>query len=201
MKAFEYDSGPMRFANLLLDLTILNLTALVCCIPLFTIGAAISAQYSSINSLMDGDRHVFQNFKAGFKQHFKQSTIIWVLFLLLTAAFYMDYHLLTTAIVPAKKLLLLISFFAFIALVFTILWSFAVLANYKGTIREVLFNAFVFSFMYAPISLIALGVYGLAFYLALRFTMARALFIVFGHAVILYINLSMFKMTFRRHTA
>lgn len=199
MKAFEYDSGPMQFINLLMDLTILNLLWLISCIPIVTIGAATAAQYVVAGKRMEGDKQIFKNYKTAFKQHFKQSTLIWLLFSFLTVAFYMAYHLLTTAEVPGGQFLSIMAVLAFIALVFVVLWAFPVMTTYKGNVREILFNGFVFSFMYAPISLIALGVYAFTFYLMLRFLSVRVLFLVFGHAFIVYVNLTLFKMVFKKY--
>lgn len=200
MRAFEYDSAPMRFANLLFDMTILNFLWLLSCIPILTIGAATAAQFEVCRQRMEGDTHIFHNYKAAFKKHFKRSTIMWLIFFVLSAAFYMDYHMLTTAEVPGQDVLMVISVLAFVALVFVMLWSYPVMISFKGNIREILFNAFVFSFMYAPISLIAIGIYALAGYLMLRFLPARVLFIVFGHALIVYCNLTLFGMVFKRYS-
>ena len=201
MKAFEYDSGPMQFANLLIDLTILNIVWLLCCIPVITAGAATAALYSSAGKRMDGDRQVFKNYKAAFKRHFKQATVVWLIFFILTAAFYMAYSLLTTVDIPGNQILTVISVLAFVALLFVILWAYPVMTNYKGNIREILFNAFVFSFMYAPVSLIAIGVYALVFYLMLRFMSVRVLFFVFVPALVVYINMKLFKIVFKKYTS
>lgn len=199
MKAFEYNSQPMQFVNLLMNLTVLNLLWLVSCLPIITIGAATTAQYQVAGKCMDGDRNVFKNYISAFKKHFKQSTVIWFIFVLLTAAFYMAYHLLTTALVPGSQVLFIIAVLAFIALLFTVLWAFPVMVNFKGSISEILFNGFVFSFMYTPLTLIAIGIYAFAGYLMLSFMSARVLFLVFGHALIVYANLRLFRMAFRRH--
>ena len=72
MKAFEYDSGFMKFAILLSRLTLLNLIWLIACIPVVTIGASTAAMHYSAAKLMNGDSHVFGNYKTGFRTYWKK---------------------------------------------------------------------------------------------------------------------------------
>lgn len=199
MKMFEYDSGPMRFANLLFDLTRLNLLWLLCSVPLITMGASTAAMYYAAGKLMDGDSSVFKNFKEGFKMYWKPSTIIWLIFSVLGTAFYMAYHLLTTVKVPGWKALFILAVLAFVTLLFIMLWIYAVMVNFKGSTSELLFNAFIFSFLYAPITIISAGFYALAGYLFLRYLPARVLCIVFGHALVVYLSLTLYRMAFKKH--
>ena len=165
MKFFDYNSGLMRFALLLSRLTILNLIWLVCCIPIITAGAATAAQYYSIKQLIAGDTAIFGNFCAGIKLHWKKASIIWLILAVLSAAFGMAYYILTNTSIPGRTVLISIAALAFLTLILTMLWVYPVLINFKGNLREIIFNAFVFTFMYAPISLIAAAFYGIAGFL------------------------------------
>ena len=63
MNFFNYESGFMKFVTLLSRITVLNILWLCCCIPVITAGASTYAQYYSTKCLLNGDIHVFQNFK------------------------------------------------------------------------------------------------------------------------------------------
>ncbi len=199
MKAFEYDGGFMKFAILLSRLTLLNLIWLVCCIPIVTAGAATAAQYYSVSLLLQGKTEVFKNFKEGLRIHWKKATIVWIIFVVLVAMFCMEYYILTTATVPGKTALMAVSGLAFLTLVLIMLWVYPVMVNFAGTVRELLFNAFVFTFMYAPITLIAVAVYGGVIYLFIRFTIAKGLCVVFGQALVVYIILTVFNKVFQKY--
>lgn len=199
MALFDYTSPVTKYTTLLLNLTILNLLWLLCSLPVFTMGASTAAVYTAANALSHDHIKILPCFFKAFKKHFRQATIIWMMFLVLASAFYMNYHLLTTAEVPAKALLITVSVLAFITLLFVMLWVYAVMTTFRGNIRELLFNAFVFSFMYAPLTLIAAGLYGIAGFLFIRFLAARVLCLVFGHALVVYCNLVFYRMAFKKY--
>lgn len=69
---FSYESKFMQMLIQLADMVILNLLYLLCCAPLFTIGAAQAALHSGIRKLMDKEnegscvRAFFRGFTGGF---------------------------------------------------------------------------------------------------------------------------------------
>lgn len=199
MKFFDYNSGFMRSALLLSRLTILNLIWLICCIPLITAGASTAAQYYCIRRLMDGDTAVFRNFRTGIKLYWKKASVIWLILSALTAAFCLAYYILTDAAVPGKSILVSVAALAFLTLVLTMLWVYPVMVSFKGNLREILFNAFVFTFMYAPITLIAAAFYAGAGFLLVRYLLARGLVILFGQSLVAYANMNLFGKVFLKY--
>ena len=199
MKFFDYNSGFMRSALLLSRLTILNLIWLLCCIPLITAGASTAAQYYCIRQLMDGDTAVFRNFRTGIKLYWKKASVIWLILSALTAAFCLAYYILTDAAVPGKSILVSVAALAFLTLVLTMLWVYPVMVSFKGNLREILFNAFVFTFMYAPITLIAAAFYAGAGFLLVRYLLARGLVILFGQSLVAYANMNLFGKVFLKY--
>lgn len=199
MKVFEYDSGFMKAALLLSRLTLLNIIWLICCIPIVTIGPATAAQYYTANRLFCGNTEVLQNFKTGFKLHWKRAAIIWIAFALLTAAFAAECYILTAAAVPARTVLISISGLAYLTAALIMLWVYPVMINFTGNFSEILFNSFVFTFMYAPVTLIAAGFYGIAGFLFIRFTFTKGLCILFGPSLIVYGILVLFEKVFRKY--
>lgn len=77
---FNMDSPVMRFLSRVCDLMILNLLCLICCIPIITIGASITALYSVTLKMVKGEEsYIVKGFFHAFKQNFKISTIIWLI--------------------------------------------------------------------------------------------------------------------------
>ena len=77
-KIFGYDSKLMRFLGKVTDLIILNLIYLICCIPLFTIGAAQAGLYTATRAMRDdedSELSCYAAFFAGFKNGFRRITI------------------------------------------------------------------------------------------------------------------------------
>ncbi|MCR4673781.1 MAG: YesL family protein [Lachnospiraceae bacterium] len=88
---FTYDNPVIRFLNKVADLLILNILFIICCLPIFTIGASISALYSvSLRSVRYGDGYVWKNFFGAFKENFKQSTIAWLIMFVVLVLLFLD---------------------------------------------------------------------------------------------------------------
>lgn len=87
MNFFNYESKPMQILMLLGDLIIMNFLYILCSLPIFTIGAAQTALYTGIKTLLDpeDDTYCSAAFFKGFKTGFKQITIAWCLLGVLVA--------------------------------------------------------------------------------------------------------------------
>ena len=73
MNIFSYESKVSQVLMFVADLAILNLCFILCCIPVFTIGAAQAALYTGVRILVDPEndespvKHFFKAFVTGFK--------------------------------------------------------------------------------------------------------------------------------------
>lgn len=76
---FSYDSPLMQVLSYIGDLIILNLIYLLCCVPIFTIGAAQAGMYTAMRVLNDkeDDSSVVAAFFRGFKNGFLKVTLAW----------------------------------------------------------------------------------------------------------------------------
>lgn len=85
---FSYESKPMQILMRLGDLIILNLLYLLCCIPLFTIGAAQAGLYTAAKVMQDpeDDSSVAAAFFRGFRNGFGTVTIAWGITTIVLAA-------------------------------------------------------------------------------------------------------------------
>ena len=86
-KLFSYDSPPMQILMFVGDLIILNVVYLLCCIPIFTIGAAQAGMYTACKVLTDkeDDSSPAAAFFRGFVNGFGTVTLAWGLACLLLA--------------------------------------------------------------------------------------------------------------------
>ncbi len=85
--SFDSDSWFMQLISRFSSLAVLNLVFLCTCIPIFTIGASLTALYDVVFR-MDTEREgkSISTYFRSFSANFKQSTPIWLLFLLFIAA-------------------------------------------------------------------------------------------------------------------
>ena len=84
---FSYESKPMQILMFIGDLIILNFLFLICCIPIFTIGAAQSGLYTASKVMLDkeDDSSLVSAFFRGFRSGFGTVTLAWGLMTLLLA--------------------------------------------------------------------------------------------------------------------
>lgn len=62
------------------DLILLNMTFILFCVPIITIGSSVSALHTAIGKLSrNHESHVIRDFFLAFKENFKNSTIIWLI--------------------------------------------------------------------------------------------------------------------------
>ena len=69
----------------------MNLLFLVCCLPVVTIGPAVSALLTAIRYNIRGDKW-FDGFKAGFKNRFWRSLLVWCVMLPISIHMLLDLH-------------------------------------------------------------------------------------------------------------
>ena len=86
------DNPIMRGMGRLADFIILNLLWVVCSIPIITIGASTTALYTVMMKLVKNEEgYIAKGFLKAFKENFKQSTIMWIIFLLISIVFVVDF--------------------------------------------------------------------------------------------------------------
>ena len=83
MNIFNPDSPIMRFLSRLFDLIVLNALFIICCLPVVTIGASITAMYSvTLKMIRNEECYIVRGFFSSFKKNFKTATLLWIPILL-----------------------------------------------------------------------------------------------------------------------
>lgn len=81
---FDMESPLFRGLSKLADIMILNVVFLICCLPIVTIGASLTAMsYVTLKMKDEEEGYIIRSFFRSFKLNFKQSTLIWLLMLFL----------------------------------------------------------------------------------------------------------------------
>lgn len=73
-----FDSKIFHFIERVVDALIINVFWIICCLPIFTIGAATSAMYYTVHKVVFQQRGYTREFWKAFKDNFKNSTIVWI---------------------------------------------------------------------------------------------------------------------------
>ncbi len=152
---FNSDSWFMQLISRFSTLVLLNLLFLCTCIPIFTIGAALTALYEVVFP-MDTEREgkTVSAYLRAFAANFKQSTPIWLFFLLLIGASCTNAVFFShMAGIPGQ----ILSAAAVVILVNTVLvlgYVFPLMSQFDNTRRNTLKNALLLSIGNLPRTLV-----------------------------------------------
>ena len=169
MGSFFSVDGPL-FSGLdrVADLFWLNILFLICCIPVFTIGASTCAlYYVTLKMVKNEESHITRSFFRAFKENFRQSTLIWLLVMLVGGLLFADYLIMNGTIadismVPdiVRKIMLVILLVAAFVTALTARYVFPLLAKFDNTIKNTIKNALLISIRHLPLSALLLLISG-----------------------------------------
>lgn len=149
------NSPVIAFLNKMTDLILLNVTFIICCLPIFTIGAATTAMYYvCIVSIRQGDGYVFRRFFESFKKNFKQATIIWLPMLVIGIIMAFDLFFWYTMGTLFSKIMFVLSAIVAFGLLVVGLYIFPVLAKLEGGVLTTIKNAAAFAVGYLQYTIV-----------------------------------------------
>ena len=183
------NSPVIAFLNKMTDLILLNMLWLISCLPIVTIGAATTAMYYvCIISIRQGDGYVLKRYIASFKQNFKQSTVIWVLMLLITAVFGADIIFWNQIHTGFGKVMLCVSMALWLLIGVIGLYVFPVLSKLEGTVLSTIKNAAAFAIGYFPYTLALILLTGGFAWMNLTSVGMNAISFFIGFALLVYLK-------------
>ena len=173
MNKFFDNEGPlMLFLSKVADLVWLNVLTFLCCIPIITAGASLTAMYTvTIKMVNKEEGYISRNFFQAFKKNFKQATIIWGGILLLAILFYGDYRIVNYSGIVFPKALPVALTAVMLLLYCTFLYLFPVLARYDNSIKNTIKNSFLLSISNLPKTIVMIAI-NLALPVAVYFSQA-----------------------------
>ncbi|MCR4586879.1 MAG: DUF624 domain-containing protein [Lachnospiraceae bacterium] len=141
-KIFNLDSPVMRFLSRMADLIWLNILALICCVPIITIGASLTAlHYVCLKMVRNEEGYITKSFFSSFKRNFVQATVIWLIMLVMILIFAGDIYILLQGTFPLV-LTILVGIVMFLSLI-GMTMVFPVLARFDNTVKNTIKNAFL----------------------------------------------------------
>ncbi len=146
---FSSDSKTIRFLNKMSDMIILNLLTILCSIPIFTIGAAVTALYDVVWRLQQEEEgKLLRTFFLAFRSNFKRSTLLWLIFLPIGAILLWN---LNSAFAADDNLMVTIfSLFGVVWWAFSVSWVFPLQSRFENTFWGTFKNSLLFPMAYVP---------------------------------------------------
>lgn len=155
VEGFNYDNILIRMMNRLGDAMLLSIIFTISCLPVVTIGAALTAlNYTAMKGLTLEDGYVWKYYVKSFKENFKQSTIIWlalmVVYFILGVDVWYWYNQNKLQSSMFASTLLVISVILLFLVVMITMYVFPLQAKFENEIKVQVRNAFLLSIKYFP---------------------------------------------------
>ncbi|MFR8170196.1 MAG: YesL family protein [Marvinbryantia sp.] len=154
---FNMDNGFFQVLSRIADLMILNIIFLITCIPIVTIGAAWTAlYYVTLKMIRNEESYIVRSYFKSFKENFKQSTIMWLIALVLLVLLFFDYRIVNVMDGTIRQAMLigLTVVALFLAMILTYL--FPLQSKFYNTIKNTTKNALLMSIRHLPQTVIML---------------------------------------------
>lgn len=158
-EGISYDNMFIRMLSRLGDAMLLSVIFTLCSIPIFTIGASVTAlYYTAMKGIKLDGGYVCKYFIKSFKENLKKSTIMWLLFLLAFIVFGVDTWFwakqFTPGTVTVANVLLVLSIMLLTVTFFIMTYAFPLQAKFENPVKVQLRNAFLLSIKYFPTTLL-----------------------------------------------
>lgn len=154
MNLLNEDNVIHIFLNKLGDIIVANLLFLVCCIPIVTIGPALTALYHCMLRTVKGNNNgTTKTFFRAFKENFRQSLIVWLGLLAVGFILFLNIRFLQNTASVVSKPLFYVSLGIAGLVIILALYIFPVIAAFANTTVNLLKNAYVFAFLHFPSTL------------------------------------------------
>lgn len=202
---FNMDNKFFVFMGKIADLCMLNLLCIICCIPIVTAGASLTAlYYVTMKMVRNEEAYIFRSFFQSFKQNFKQATVINIIMLAAAALLYIDTNIAGKMGQPAGKILGMI-FAAFTLLyVMILLYVYPLLAKFYNSVKNTFKNAILMAIRHLPYTILMLLICAcpilILFIPSFQIQMSLIMLVIlFGPAVIAYGNSHFFVRIFDKY--
>lgn len=152
---FDHDSGFMQLVSRFASLVVLNFLFLCTSIPLFTVGASLSALYDVVFRL-DTSREgkVVPAYFRAFRSNFRQSTVVWLFFVVLIAASAVNAVIFSRMTDTFGYLLFLICMLILINALLVMGYAFPLISQFTNSTGNTLKNALLLSIAKLPRTLL-----------------------------------------------
>lgn len=201
---FNYENPFIQFLVRVGDLLILNVLFILCSAPVVTLGASLTALHRvTQNMLFEQEEPLLKAFFRAFRQNFKQSTLAWLVELVVIVSLVCDVLLVMAYFNGglAKAMYILVAVLAIlVAGVYAYLMP--LIARYENGMRQQVNNAVILAIIKLPKTLLLVFLNLLPVILVLIsvpvFVQTLIFWVVIGFAFVSFIESSILKPVFQQ---
>lgn len=159
---FGPDGKVNKALGFVKDLMVLGVIALVCCLPIVTIGASLTAlNYVALRIARGEEGYIARDFFRSFRESFKASTIIWMVMLVLIALFAADSYIMSHSAISYPDAMKIVLAVALAAVLLVMTYMFPLISKFQNSIRGYVKNGIMMTILNLPKAIIMLVFYAL----------------------------------------
>lgn len=138
---FDIENPVMRYIIKIFDCMCLSILWLICCLPIFTAGAATAALYATVYRYLRKDEgHLFRTFLDALRENWRRATLMWLVILAVGILLGVDMLVFRTMALQGQFLgkvywLILLLICVWIT---WIVYAFAYCARFHGGVKDAL---------------------------------------------------------------
>lgn len=203
MKVFEFDGPVFSFFSRVTEIVMLNIVTLIFCIPLITIGASITAAHYTALKMRREEGHVLSNFWRSFKENFKQSTGMWMCFVVYYGVSLVAYNIANKESDSTTYILKGFIMAMVLIVVFVYVWALPLQAKFINSVVGTLKTSFYMAFKYLIRTLFMmilnlLPIVTLVFIVLFTGMRGFGIWMMFGIALPIYLCAMMYNKIFEK---
>lgn len=166
-KLFSVDGILYSFCVMIYKFVALNALYMVFCIPIVTAPASTGALFAVARRYArDEEPQIFITFWAGFRENWKQSTIVGTMFSVFGILFWTDVRLIVSSHGPFAGLMVIFLFTATLVAISTLVHVFPLMVFMRLNTRQLLSNSVRFGFVKPHLTVLCIAFLGGAVYLS-----------------------------------
>lgn len=136
------DNIIVRILTKIFDLILLNILFIVCSLPVITIGASITALYAVLLKMTENEEgYIARGFLSAFKRNFRQSTIVWIILLIIGAFIAIDITIIFNAKGTIRNVSFVLISIVSLFYIMEVIFIFPLIAKFENTTLRMFKNA------------------------------------------------------------
>lgn len=177
---FNPKGAATRFLTAICNLIIVNLLFIITSIPVFSLGASLTALYRITIAIVAGDNPaVFREYLKAFKDNFLRSTLLLLIYTALSGFFIFEIYMVRTMMEPQFAWAQYPAYFFLFAIAASSLYSFPLIAWFDTSFKQMLKNSLLLAITNLPITIMYIVITAVMAYLIYEFTIIPLSFMVF----------------------
>ena len=196
---FNPDGPFYQFMNSLASFIGLNFIFLITCLPIFTIGPALTALYTiTLKEARKEGGYIFSTYFKAFKANFRQSTAAFLIQLALALVFLFNAHFWGGQnTVPGNALMFVMSALLLVVAL-TFLYCYPLMARFENTVKQSMKNSFFIAITHPKYTLALAGILAVYLFFCFGFpAFAKVFMLLLGFSFLAYCNSMLFVRVFR----